>query len=158
MDWSNIFENIFLWYNEFADWYLIQSVYVQILSIIGIITLLSLTIILIYYLIKGIAYLIYYILKGIYYLLKGIGYGFFKLCEGFYKLISGSSNSKTQTENKSIPFEESNRRTIMYCTECGKAFSEKIITKLFNNRIVFCVNCGKNFKLVDTLRAPIISK
>ncbi len=158
MDWSNIFENMYLWYNEFADWYLIQPIYVQILSIIGIITLLSLTIILVYYLIKGIAYLIYYILKGVYYLLKGIGYGIFKLCEGFYNLISGSSNSKKQTENKIIPIEDSNRRTTIYCTECGKAFSEKMIKKLFNDGIVFCVYCGKNFKSVEIIRAPIISK
>ncbi|MFX1574677.1 MAG: hypothetical protein ACFFB0_18225 [Promethearchaeota archaeon] len=158
MDWSNIFENIYVWYNEFVNWYILQPIYVQILSVIGILTLLSLAIVLIFYLIKGIAYLIYYILKGIYYLLKGIGYGFFKLSKGFYNLISGKSNSKQQKEDDSFPREESNRKTIMYCPECGKSFSEKMIMKLKSNELIFCVNCGKQFKLIEPIRAPIITK
>ena len=158
MNWSNIFESMYFWYNEFVGWYLVQPIYIQILSIIGIITLLSLVIILVFYLIKGIAYLIYYFLKGIYYILKGIGYGFFKLCKGFYNLVSGKSNSKTQPENKNIQVEDSDRRAILYCTECGKAFSEKMILKLYNEGTVFCVNCGENFKLIETFRAPMIAK
>ncbi|MFX1313693.1 MAG: hypothetical protein ACFFHD_13945 [Promethearchaeota archaeon] len=158
MNWSNIFENIHLWYNEFIEWYFMQPIYVQILSIVGIISLLSLIIILIYYLIKGIAYLVYYLLKGIYYLLKGIGYGFFKLCNGFYNLISGKSNAKTQTENKFKSFEDSNRTTIIYCTKCGKPFSEKMIMKFNYDGVVFCEKCGNKIKFLETARAPMTTK
>ena len=70
MDWRNIVDKIYLMYNEFVEWYLVQPIYGQILAIIGIIALLALAVTLIYYVIKGIAYLIFYILKGIYYLLK----------------------------------------------------------------------------------------
>ena len=148
MDWKNIADTIFLWYNEFVEWYLVQPIYGQILSIIGIIALLALVITLIYYVIKGIAYLFYYILKGIYYLLKGIGLGIFKLCEGFYKLVSGDLKANKQIENNNTYSENQFNGTkynIIFCTECGKKFSEKMIRKILLNGNVFCVNCGKEF-------------
>jgi DNA-directed RNA polymerase subunit RPC12/RpoP len=148
MDWKNITDTIFLWYNEFVEWYLVQPIYGQFLSIIGIIALLALAITLIYYVIKGIAYLIYYILKGIYLLLKGIGLGIFKLCEGFYKLVSGEIKVNKQTENNNTYRENQFngiQSNLIYCTECGKRFSEKMIRKMQLNGNVFCVNCGKEF-------------
>lgn len=152
MDWRNIVDNIYLWYNEFIEWYLVQPIYGQILAIIGIIALLALAVTLIYYVIKGIAYLIFYTLKGIYYLLKGIGLGIFKLCEGFYYLVSGESKPKKQTENNNahidIQFNGINTN-ILFCNECGKRFSEKMMEKILSNGSVFCVNCGKEFNLIE---------
>ena len=152
MDWRNIVDNSYLWYNEFVEWYLVQPIYGQILAIIGIIALLALAVTLIYYVIKGIAYLIFYILKGIYYLLKGIGLGIFKLCEGFYNLVSGKSKTKKQTENNNLYIGNQINRTdynILYCNECGKRFSENMINKTLSNGNVFCVYCGKEFNLIE---------
>ena len=150
MDWKNIADTIFMWYNEFVEWYLVQPIYGQILSIIGIIVILALVITLIYYVIKGIAYLFYYILKGIYYLLKGIGLGIFKLCEGFYKLVSGKLKANKQIENINANSEDQFNRIqkkIIFCTECGKRFSEKMVRKILLNGNVYCVNCGKEITL-----------
>ncbi|MFX0083319.1 MAG: hypothetical protein ACFE94_16355 [Candidatus Hodarchaeota archaeon] len=158
MDWRNIIDNIYLWYNEFLDWYLVQPIYGQILAIIGIIALLALAVTLIYYVIKGIAYLIFYTLKGIYYLLKGIGLGIFKLCKGFYNLVSGEYKSKKQIYNNNIhienQFTQINRNTL-YCKECGKGFSEKMMKKIFAHGNVFCVNCGKEYTLAELPRLII---
>lgn len=150
MDWKNIADTIILWYDKFIEWYLVQPIYGQVLTIIGIIALLALVITLIYYVIKGIAYLFYYILKGIYLLLKGIGFGIFKLCEGFYKLVSGDAKKNKHTNNVILPNEDqfNNIQTnITFCTECGSRFSEKMIRKILLNGNVFCVNCGKEFTL-----------
>lgn len=152
MDWRNIVDNIYLWYNEFIEWYLVQPIYGQILAIIGIIALLALAVTLIFYAIKGIAYLVFYILKGIYYLLKGIGLGIFKLCEGFYNLVSGKSKTKKQTENNNVHIGDQINRTdynILYCNDCGKRFSENMMKKILSNGNVFCVNCGKEFNLIE---------
>ena len=150
MDWKNITDTIILWYNEFVEWYLFQPIYGQVLSIIGIITLLTLVVTLIYYVIKGIAYLIYYILKGSYLLLKGIGLGIYKLCEGFYKLVSGEIKIKKSSENGNLysgnQFNavQSNN---LYCNECGKRFSEKMMRKIQTNGNVYCIHCGKEFNI-----------
>ena len=48
LDWSNIFENISVWYNLFIEWYLEQPIYGQVLVIIGIITVMALIITLLY--------------------------------------------------------------------------------------------------------------
>ncbi|MFX1345521.1 MAG: hypothetical protein ACFFBC_04675 [Promethearchaeota archaeon] len=152
MDWRNIIDTLYLWYNEFIEWYSVQPIYGQVLAIVGIIALLSLAIVAIYYVIKGIAYLIYYILKGIYYLLKGIGLGFSKLCEGFYNLISGKNKTKKPTENNNLlAGDQINRfnNCILYCTECGKRFSENMMNKILSIGNVFCVNCGKELNLID---------
>lgn len=148
MDWKNIADTIILWYNEFIEWYLVQPIYGQILSIIGIIALLALVITLVYYVIKGIAYLIYYFLKGIYLLLKGIGLGIFKLCEGFYKLVSGEIKiKKPTTENNVYNGNQDNqiKSNLIYCNECGRRFSEKMMRKILSRENVFCTNCGKEF-------------
>ncbi|MFW9877923.1 MAG: hypothetical protein ACFFG0_32985 [Candidatus Thorarchaeota archaeon] len=152
MDWRNIVDNIYMLYNEFIDWYLVQPIYGQILAIIGIIALLTLAVILIYYIIKGIAYLIFYTLKGIYYLLKGIGFGIFKLGDGFYNLVSGKHKSKKQIENNMLPIKVQISRintNTLFCNECGRKFSEKMMTNILSNRTVFCVNCGKEYNLIE---------
>lgn len=172
MDWRNITDKIFLWYNEFIEWYLVQPIYGQILVIIGIVALLAIIITLVYYLIKGISYLIYYAIKGVYYLLKGVGFGFYKLCEGFYYLISGKPKPKMQKQDVSKQnkksyeqSEDSNRLmenqpnimycNIMYCNECGNKFSEKMHNNLKTNGFTFCVHCGKRFELNVTPKHSI---
>lgn len=149
MDWRDIVDNLYLWYNEFIDWYLIQPIYGQILVIVGIIAILALVITIVYYIIKGTAYLIYYILKGFYYLLKGIGLGLFKLSEGFYFLVSGEKRPKKQTENNNLNTSIEANNAVLYCSECGIKFTEKMIKQMFSNNIVYCVNCGIALKVVE---------
>ncbi|MCK4286467.1 MAG: hypothetical protein KAX18_09710 [Candidatus Lokiarchaeota archaeon] len=149
MDWRDIVDNMYLWYNEFIDWYLVQPIYGQILAIIGIIALLALIVTLIYYIIKGIAYLVYYILKGVYYLLKGIGLLFLKITEGFYHLVSGEKKLKKQPHHDNIQSVISVSNTIVYCSECGKRLSEKMINQMLSQSIVYCVNCGKGLRLIE---------
>ena len=145
-----------VWYNEFIEWYFVQPIYGQILALVGIIAIIALSITLIYYMIKGIAYLVYYIIKGIYYLLKGIGLGIFKLCEGFYNLVSGKYKSveKSQNNNSQTP-EFIN--TAFYCTECGKKFSDKILSQLGKSGLAFCMSCGKEFNLNEICSTPILT-
>jgi len=57
MDWENLLENISVWYNIFLEWYSQQPLYGQVLAIIGIIAILVSIVILIYYIIKGIAWI-----------------------------------------------------------------------------------------------------
>ncbi len=149
MDWRDIINNLHLWYMEFVDWYLVQPIYGQILTIVGIIAILALVITVVYYILKGIAYLVYYILKGTYYLLKGIGLGFFKLSEGLYYLVSGEQNPKKQTKNDNCEANLEVNNTILYCSECGIRLSEKMINQMFSSNIAYCVNCGKALKLVE---------
>ncbi|MHA2034794.1 MAG: hypothetical protein ACW98X_00080 [Promethearchaeota archaeon] len=155
MDWNNIVDSLNLWYTEFLDWYLVQPIYGQILSIIGIIAILALVITLVYYIIKGIAYLIYYILKGIYYLLKGIGQLFYKLCKGFHDLVSGELNLKKQTKNENLQNPMSTGYKNLYCSECGILLSEKMINQMLSRKITYCVNCGKGLRLIE-YQEPLI--
>ncbi|MHA2392931.1 MAG: hypothetical protein ACXAEX_13375 [Promethearchaeota archaeon] len=157
MDWDDIVDTIYLWYNEFFEWYSVQPIYGQIFIIIGVIALLTLAIVLVYYVIKGIAYLIYYILKGVYYLLKGIGLGFFKLCEGFYYLVSGEEKPAKSTQNEesqTIMQHNDNSNNFLYCSECGQRFSIKMTNQIYTNGTVFCANCGKQFRVIE-LQKPL---
>jgi hypothetical protein len=160
MDWNTIIDTLLLWYEEFVEWYLVQPIYGQVLTIVGVIAIIALIITLVYYVIKGIVYLIYYILKGIYYLLKGIGLGFYKLCEAFYYLVSGEQKpgkpfqKDSTTSNEPVMKDFSNS---LYCSECGKKFSEKMIQQIYNNGIIFCVNCGTQFKITNFQKPLSIS-
>ena len=78
-------------WEEIVNWYLAQPIYGQILILVGLIALLALAIVIVYYVLKGVVYLVYYVLKGVYYLLKGIGFLFYRLFEELYYLISGKS-------------------------------------------------------------------
>ena len=159
MDKMNyFFESINMWYNEFVEWYLVQPIFAQIFVIIGIVVILALAVTLVYYIIKGIAYLVYYILKGVFYLLKGIGFAFFKLFEGFYKIVSGQT--EFQQKRKIISdtdhiMNNDNRYETIFCSECGKKFSEKMVQQLVTTNKAFCVNCGKEYRLTSA-QEPII--
>ena len=160
MDWENFFDTIGFWYNVFVEWYLVQPIYGQVLTIIGLITVLVLAITLVYYTIKGIAYLVYYVLKGIYYLLKGVGFGFYKLFEGFYFLVSGKKKpSKQKVEDVDIQNNMTNDNIYIleYCSECGRKISEKMKIHFEKNGMTFCENCGKLLTLSNALRALSVS-
>jgi len=158
MDWRDIVDTLSLWYNEFVDWYLTQPIYGQILVIVGIIAILALIIVVLYYVLKGIAYLIYYILKGIYLILKGIGLGIYKLCEGFYYLVARKFRPPKQTESEDSEKESDQIKlniSLLYCSECGKRFSKKMINNIYNSGIAYCIFCGMEFKLI-TIHHPVL--
>ena len=67
------------YWQAMLDWFLGLPLFGQILVIAGAIAILVLSIVLVYYVIKGVAYLVYYILKGVYYLIYGLFYGLYKL-------------------------------------------------------------------------------
>ena len=97
-------------WEEIVNWYLAQPIYGQILVMVGLVALLALAVVIVYYVLKGVAYLVYYVLKGIYYLLKGIGLLFYKICEGLYYAISGKPKNDllvaitiSQTRDNSHP-------------------------------------------------------
>ena len=85
-----------LW-EEIVNWFLIQPIYGQILVLVGVIALLALAVVIVYYVLKGVAYLVYYILKGVYYLLKGLGLLFYKAFEALYYAISGETKPESST-------------------------------------------------------------
>ncbi|MFX1478722.1 MAG: hypothetical protein ACFFCI_11390 [Promethearchaeota archaeon] len=151
MDWRDIVNTLSLWYNEFVDWYLAQPIYGQILAIVGIIAIIALIIVILYYVLKGIAYLIYYLLKGIYLILKGIGLGIYKLCEGFYYLVAGKPRPVKQSEgenSENLSQEIRLDSNFLYCSECGRRFSKKMINNVYNRGITYCIFCGMEFKLI----------
>ena len=86
-------------WQEIVDWFLLQPVYAQVLVLIGVFAVLTLAVILVYYILKGVGYLVYYILKGVYYLLKGIGLLFYKIFEGLYYAISGKTKPEKNEDN-----------------------------------------------------------
>ncbi|MFX1314468.1 MAG: hypothetical protein ACFE9T_01270 [Promethearchaeota archaeon] len=148
---------------EIIDWFVAQPLYGQILVLIGLTAILVLTVVVVYYILKGVAYLIYYVLKGVYYLLKGIGLLFYKLCKALYYAISGkekpNANKKEQQEVEVIhkPVQQVQQSQIQktvqfvnsdasYCTECGNEFSAAMVQQLNEKGFVFCVHCGKGFK------------
>ncbi|TXT64607.1 MAG: hypothetical protein BAJALOKI3v1_190048 [Promethearchaeota archaeon] len=161
VDWNNYqFDWFAVYWNEFVNWFMIQPLYAQILVIAGIFAILSLTLVLAYYIIKGLVYLVYYIFKGTYYLLKYIGVGIYKLFKALYYAISGkedpskisiqyntvngSSQSYPKKEIKPVfCFKEPDK--VKFCSECGSEFSEKAFDLLSSRGSVYCENCGTKY-------------
>ena len=148
---------------EIIDWFVAQPLYGQILVLIGLTAVLALTVVIVYYILKGVAYLVYYLLKGVYYLLKGIGLLFYKLCEALYYAISGKEKPNAIKEEEQEveviqkpiqqvqPIQPQRIVQIVnpdasYCTECGNEFSATMIKQLSEKGFVYCVYCGKGFK------------
>jgi hypothetical protein len=142
-----------------VGWFLDLPLLTQILVLIGIIAITIAALVLVYYILKGVAYLLYYLFKGLYYLLKGIFLGIYKLFEAFYYAISGKpKNSKepipATLEPPVIPPEQiSNllqRNEISipnYCTECGQKITKSMESLLTSRRIAFCFYCGKQYEI-----------
>ncbi|MFX1313042.1 MAG: hypothetical protein ACFFHD_10560 [Promethearchaeota archaeon] len=148
-------------WQEIVDWYLAQPVYGQILILIGIFALLALAVVIVYYILKGVAYLVYYVLKGVYYLLKVIGLLFYKLFEALYYAISGKPkpNKKQDTvqqiptqvilvnkdEEPIVPIQKPVQIVqpdVSYCSECGNKFSDSMLESLSERGFAFCIHCG----------------
>ena len=151
--------NVFgLAWQEIVNWFLAQPLFAQVLVIIGVIAVSILAVILVYYILKGVAYLVYYILKGVYYLLKGIGLLFYKLFEGLYYAISGKPKPESsstpekqappqiiQEEEPIVPIQKSEQvvhSEVAYCSECGNRFSESMLQSLSERGIAYCIHCG----------------
>ncbi|MFX1366429.1 MAG: hypothetical protein ACFFCE_07105 [Promethearchaeota archaeon] len=158
MDGLNFFGTT---WQEIVDWFLIQPLYAQVLVLIGVIAVLILAVILVYYILKGVGYLIYYILKGLYYLFKGIGLLFYKGFQGLYYAISGKPKpNKNQDDTQQfspqviivkqpkepiVPIQETTqivRPEVTYCSECGMKFSESMIQTLSERGFAYCIHCG----------------
>lgn len=147
-----------------VDWFLAQPIYGQILVLVGVIAVLVLAVVIVYYVLKGVAYLVYYLLKGVYYLLKGIGLLIYKLIEGLYYNISGKPKPNTLQQqnqpqiNKQIlqnaPIQKNFRDVhpeVTFCSECGNKFSDSMLHTLSENNIVYCIHCGKGFQAKPTV-------
>ena len=150
-------------FDVFSDdpigWYLNLPLFSQILIIIGLIALTIASLVLFYYILKGLAYLLYYLFKGLYYLFKGIFLGFYKLFEAFYHAISGKPK-KSKQEILPIPeipklsreyipnkIEQNKLKIPHYCTECGQKITESMSSLLTSTGVGYCFHCGKEFKL-----------
>ena len=166
VNWNAIADQMFLYWQEFLQWFLSIPVYGQVLVIVGAVAVLILAGIIVYYVLKGVAYLVYYILKGVYLLLKGIFLGIYKLFEELYYAITGNPRPiKKELEPEveaDIPkthVQESEVETppvikqvspiqpdATYCSECGNQFTNQMQQKLHENGNVFCIYCGKGYK------------
>ncbi|MFW9823711.1 MAG: hypothetical protein ACFFE4_12280 [Candidatus Thorarchaeota archaeon] len=150
-------------WEEIVNWFLAQPIYAQVLVLVGVVALLVLAVVIVYYVLKGVAYLIYYLLKGVYYLLKGIGLLFYKTFEALYYAISGKPKPEhsipVQEEQVVIRVEKEpepiipTQKTyqpvnpdVVFCSECGSKFSESMIKTLSNKGFVYCIHCGKGFQ------------
>ncbi|TFG16918.1 MAG: hypothetical protein EU531_04905 [Promethearchaeota archaeon] len=161
VDWNSILDQVLIYWEEFASWFLNIPIYGQILVIFGAVAILIIAGVLVYYILKGVAYLVYYILKGTYLLLKAIFLGIYKLFKELYYAISGKPkpineqekekvlniNSNVSQEINPIPSElQMINPNAAYCSECGSPLSEKMLHQLSENGVVYCVNCGKGYK------------
>jgi hypothetical protein len=153
-----IFGEEVVW-QDVVDWFLAQPLYGQILIIVGAVAILALAVVIVYYVIKGVAYLVYYVLKGVYYLLKGIGLLFYKIFEALYYAISGKPKPGSQDEQSQVviqkpiqvysqppKLEQVVEADASFCTECGSKFSDNMMMQLREKGFVYCIHCGKSFK------------
>lgn len=147
-----------LTWQAIVEWFLAQPIYAQILVLIGVFAVLTLAVILVYYILKGVGYLVYYLLKGVYYLLKGIGLLFYKAFEGLYYLISGKPKPQSnptpeqqappqmkQEEEPIVPIQKSEqivRPEVAYCSECGNRFTDTMLQTLLERGVAYCIHCG----------------
>ncbi|MHA2181435.1 MAG: hypothetical protein ACXAAH_08435 [Promethearchaeota archaeon] len=151
-----IMQNI---WSDPIGWFLDFPLGVQILIIVGLIALTIAALVLVYYILKGVAYLLYYLFKGLYLLLKAIFTGIYKLFEELFYSISGKPRKKIQEvtppsgEPINLPEytsefqEESNIKIPYYCTECGQKITESMNSLLTSQGVAFCFYCGTEFKL-----------
>ncbi len=151
-------------WQEIIDWFLVQPIYAQVLVLIGVFAVLTLAVILVYYILKGVGYLVYYLLKGVYYLLKGLGLLFYKIFEGLYYAISGKPKpiknaapeqqappqpqiiyQVKQEQEPIVPIQQSEqivRPEVGFCSECGNKFSDSMLHTLQERGIAYCIHCG----------------
>ncbi|MBD3215622.1 MAG: hypothetical protein GF311_23630 [Candidatus Lokiarchaeota archaeon] len=145
MDYSFGME-VFPTWTEIVEWFLALPIHFQVLLVIGI-----------FLIIAGSLVLVYYILKGLFYLLKAVAKGLKKLFTNLYYAISGktrpgepvyvsqyppasqSSQPPEQSISPEIPRQSGG---IQFCTECGNKITKKMQNKLNETGVVYCVFCG----------------
>jgi len=156
----------------FVSWFLGLPLFGQILVAVGLVTIIVLVFIGIYYLLKGIGYLIYYILKAIYYIIRGVIIGIFRVFQGIFHAFSEKEEPKesktTEVEQEqSQPIEaqkeqispvqeiivQNQPKTISYCPECGVEFTEIMSTQLNKEGYAYCTFCGEKFQSPATTAA-----
>jgi hypothetical protein len=166
VDWSQIAEEALFYWEQFVEWFLAMPIYAQVLLILGAVAALVLAVIIVYYVLKGVAHLIYYILKGTYLLIKGILVGIFKLFEELYYVISGKPRpvkepsgeecceqpESPQEQEVIIPAQaeiQIVQPDAIFCSECGTEYTERMLEQLRVNGIAYCVYCGKGYKSTE---------
>jgi len=157
-----IFQNYDFSWQEFVTWFLSLPLFYQILVGVGIVTIIVLILVGVYYLLKGIGYLIYYIFKGIYYILKGIALLIARFFEGLYYLITGKRKTEPESEEQETKAEtppevqtpplviseenvvppQPQNNMVSYCSECGVKFTDSMIHQLDNQGFAYCTFCG----------------
>ena len=167
VNWNGIADHAFLYWQEFLQWFLSVPLYGQVLVVVGAVAVLILSVVVVYYVLKGVAYLVYYILKGVYLLLKAIFLGIYKLFEELYYAITGNPRPVKKEEEPEVEPETSDVKVAepqvvvapvvmkelsaiqpdaAYCSECGNQFTYQMQQKLNENGNVFCIYCGKGYK------------
>mgnify|MGYP001077291293 CR=1 FL=1 len=169
VNWNEIADQAFMHWQEFLQWFLSIPIYGQVLVVVGAVAVLILALVVVYYVLKGVAYLIYYVLKGVYLLLKVIFLGLYKLFEELYYSVSGKPRPvKKEKEPESeldisiAQVQEPQIETppvikkmspiqpdAAYCSECGNQITEQMQQKLQENGNVFCVYCGKGYNVLE---------
>ncbi|MHA1914778.1 MAG: hypothetical protein ACW986_05435 [Promethearchaeota archaeon] len=160
MDFWIIFQTgwDYIWENPIA-WFLQQTLLSQILIIVGVVAISIAAVILVYYILKGLAYFLYYIFKGLYYLFKAIFLGCYKLFELLFYVISGKPRGKKQiitppSDQPTVLIEPSPKMVERsevempnFCTECGQKITESLESLLISRGVAFCFYCGNEFKV-----------
>lgn len=163
MDFFNILQTgwDYIWEDSIA-WFFQQTLFSQILIIVGIIAVSIAAVVLVYYILKGVAYLLYYLFKGLYYLFKALLLGIYKLFELIFYAISGKPRKKKNyiksTPDKPIVlndqspqiFENNDIEFPNYCTECGRKITESLEPLLISRGVAFCFYCGNEFKVTTS--------
>ena len=169
VDWNQIVDQALLYWQEFISWFLALPIYSQVFVIMAAIGVIILSVIIVYYTLKGVVYLVYYILKGVYLLLKGIFTGLYKLFEEIYYEISGKpkpikeSSDKKCCEQLEAPQQSYEEQEIIkpmqkeiqivqlgavFCSECGSQYNERMLEQFRENGTAYCVFCGKGYKSI----------
>jgi len=170
VDWRQIADQALLYWQEIITWFLALPIYSQVFVIMAAVGVIILSVVIVYYTLKGVAYLVYYILKGVYLLLKGIFTGLYKLFEELYYEISGKpkpikeSPDKKCCEQLETPQQSYEEQEIIkpmlkeiqivqpdavFCSECGSQYTERMLEQLGENGTAYCVFCGKGYKSIE---------
>jgi len=138
---------------EFVNFFSEAPLFAQVLMGIGIFASVALSIILVYYIGKGLYLLIKKICKGLYKLGNKIYHFIERKIEEhtrtYYnqpyntteKLRNGeSSDSSMFSKNKKIVVK--NPQNVKFCSFCGTPLSNKVLSILTSDGRAFCENCG----------------
>jgi hypothetical protein len=170
VDWEQIAEQALLYWQETITWFLALPIYSQVFVILAAVGVIVLSVVIVYYTLKGVAYLVYYILKGVYLLLKGIFTGLYKLFEEIYYGITGKpkpikeSSAEKCCEQQETPQQSYEEQEIInpqqkeiqivqpdavFCSECGSQYTARMLEQLKEIGTAYCVFCGRGYKSTE---------